>query len=644
MRKKRGKLTKRNAKIQGYLISFFMLFLLLAIGYTPTNAESNKNYDYTYIGEYERGQIISYNGKRYYTEVFNVKNPDGSIAHAYCIDLQTAIKENHKYSRANIEDAEYYSNESAKKIRAIVRNSYPFVSLETVSETFDIQGLTKEEAITATQMAIWNYANDEKVEAQLSENSELLYEKLLNLSGVEGSVVVGKIEFKEPIVTKNGDKCDVEFLYKINGKNADGSDVNLEYNIEGKSDESSVIELDKDSEGYSHVKVTNIKENEVIKLSVKGIQDVGSDVFFYDPEGGRDSSQSLIGIQSGNTNISNSIEFKYTFGEVIVKKADLDDNSKVLKDAEFTIKNSNGEVVETITTGDDGSAATKLLPDKYTIEESKAPKGYVLNTEIKEFTINKDEQTKVEFTFTNKKDVGSVILTKIDSEDNSKVLNGAEFELYNEVNDKIGTYITGEYGKIIVENLVPGNYYFVEIKSPEGYVEPVKGNKIEFTIEANSTKAVELTSKNSKIVIKGMIVITKVDENNKPLEGAEFIIKNEAKEEIARGKTDKNGVVKFDNLLVGKYFYQEVTAPKGYVLDNKEYEFEIKEDKNYIVAGPISNKKEEPKNPTTSTNKPVTSNKKPSSPKTGDSGMIGVVGVLLVAGGALLAVNKKKKI
>ena len=502
MRKKRGKFTKRKNNIKNYLISFFIIFLISSTINITASAENNKSYDYTYIGEYERGEVVTYNERNYYTEIFNVKNPDGSISHAYCIDLQTNIKENHQYSRANIEDAEYYSNENAKKIRAIVRNSYPFVSLEDMSNIFDIKGLTKEEAITATQMAIWKYSNSQKIEATLSENAELLYKKLINLQGVDGKVAVGKIEFKEPIVIKNENKCDVEFLYKINEKNVDGSEVNLNYNIEGQSEESNLINLDKDIEGYYHVKITNVKENEKIKLSVNGIQDVGSDVFFYDPKGGRNASQSLIGIQSGNTNISNNIEFKYTFSEICIKKVDLDDDSKTLKGAEFIIKNSNGEVSEIITTGDDGIASIKLLPGNYTIEESKSPEGYILNKEIKEFTINKNDQTKLEFIFTNKRDVGSVVLIKVDSEDNSKLLKGAEFELYDEKNNKIGTYITGEDGKIIVENLIPGNYYFIETKAPKDYIQPNKENKIEFTINSNTNDYIEIVLRNSKNINK----------------------------------------------------------------------------------------------------------------------------------------------
>ena len=137
---------------------------------------------------------------------------------------------------------------------------------------------------------------------------------------------------------------------------------------------------------------------------------------------------------------------------------------------------------------------------------------------------------------------------------------------------------------------------------------------------------------------------------------AEFVIKNEAGEIVSKAKTDEEGVVKFIDLIYGKYTYQEVTAPDGYEIDNTEYSFEIRENGEIIKASQ-ENKKEsqeqdqnqdqdKDKDTTTNTNKKpnnTTTNKKPSTPKTGEIGLAGVVAVLLLAGGGLLINNRKKK-
>lgn len=138
---------------------------------------------------------------------------------------------------------------------------------------------------------------------------------------------------------------------------------------------------------------------------------------------------------------------------------------------------------------------------------------------------------------------------------------------------------------------------------------------------------------------------------------AEFVIKNEAGEIVSKAKTDEEGVVKFIDLIYGKYTYQEVTAPDGYELDDAEYSFEIRENGEIIKASQ-ENKKEnqeqeqnqdqdqdKDKDTITNTNKKpnnTTTNKKPSIPKTGEVGLAGVVAVLLLAGGGLL-INKRKK-
>lgn len=634
------KINKRNTRKK--LISFLTaLFMILGLSTSIVRAEENESYDYTYMGVEISGNRVVVNGSSASTALFKVGNPDGSISYAYCVDFDTVIENRHNYSRVNVEDANYYDDDSAKHIRAIVRNAYPFISLEEISSTLNLENLTAVEAITATQLAIWKYANAANTPSDLTGNIAAIYNYLINLDGVEGQVSVANIISKDPVIHQNGENCDVEFIFKVDGKNADGTDIDLQYTIEGQSEESNHTNLGVDEEGYTHIKVTNVKSEQNIKFVVQGVQDVGSDVFFYDPEGGRDQSQSLIGIQSGNTNISKTFEFKFTFGEVQVKKVDADNKDTVLKGAEFTIKNTKGEVAAVITTGENGIASAKLLPGSYTIEETKAPEGYLIVNGQQQFTIEEGQTESVSLTFTNKKDLGSVILTKVDSEDETKVLSGVHYELYDDALNKIDDYVTGEDGKITVDNLVPGTYFFIETKAQEGYVK--NKDRVYFTIESNKQTALEITEKNTKI--KGSIEITKVNENEKPLSGAEFVIKNEAGEIVSKSKTNEDGIVKFIDLPYGKYTYQEITAPEGYVLDNTEHSFEIKEDGKVIKVS-HTNKKEE--NKTTTTNKKpsnttTTTNKKTSLPKTGGLGLTGVFGVLILASGGLLVNNRKKK-
>lgn len=213
-----------------------------------------------------------------------------------------------------MEDSNYYEEDDAKQIRAIVRESYPFQSLEYMQEKFNISELTKSEAIDAVQFAIWYYANSYQGDfvSGSSENVKNLYNQLISLSPAEQVTTVAEINFLEPSAVFNGESYDVDFAYKVTGKNIDGTAVSGEYLFEedlAAQYGATIEEAGVDENGYTHIIVKNLPSKTTVNLTVNATQDLGRDVYFYDPEGGRNASQSLIGIHEGNTNISKSISF-----------------------------------------------------------------------------------------------------------------------------------------------------------------------------------------------------------------------------------------------------------------------------------------------------------------------------------------------
>ena len=137
----------------------------------------------------------------------------------------------------------------------------------------------------------------------------------------------------------------------------------------------------------------------------------------------------------------------------------------------------------------------------------------------------------------------------------------------------VGKFTTDANGKIVVENLDPGDYYFIETKGLDGYV--VDKEKLEFTIPGNGG-TIELTKSNRPD--DSSVEITKTDvSTGKPLAGAKIKIYAEDKETVlAEGITDSNGKFAYGPLKPGKYFFQESGAPEGYILDETMFPFEVK--------------------------------------------------------------------
>ncbi|MEG0296839.1 MAG: SpaA isopeptide-forming pilin-related protein [Clostridium sp.] len=284
-----------------------------------------------------------------------------------------------------------------------------------------------------------------------------------------------------------------------------------------------------------------------------------------------------------------NIELKMTNdkikGKVSIEKADKDNSDLKLKGAEFTIYDANGKEVEVLVTDNDGKALSKAHPyGKYTMKETKAPKGYKASDKVYEIVI--DENGKVyEFTVENVIKAGKIIIKKVDADEKTKGIEGAEFTIYDLHRKEIETLVTDKDGNAQSKNLKFGRYIMKETKAPEGYnldetIHEIAVSEDEMTIEFNL--------ENSKI--SGDLEITKMDiSDGKLLPNAEFIIRDESKEIVAKGVTDENGLAKF-KLKYGKYTYQELNAPEGYIIDEGEYPFEIKEN-GEIVKAKMENEK-----------------------------------------------------
>lgn len=107
---------------------------------------------------------------------FVLADKDGNTVTTYCADQSTTAKTGYNYSVISLADSDHYDKATAGKIRAIAMNGYwgtqeSFGSLESVKQLMRDSGNFSEEeigrltdgmALTATQLAIWTYANKAK--------------------------------------------------------------------------------------------------------------------------------------------------------------------------------------------------------------------------------------------------------------------------------------------------------------------------------------------------------------------------------------------------------------------------------------------------------------------------------------------------
>ncbi|HFJ9477327.1 SpaA isopeptide-forming pilin-related protein [Bacillus thuringiensis] len=283
-------------------------------------------------------------------------------------------------------------------------------------------------------------------------------------------------------------------------------------------------------------------------------------------------------------------------GNIEIKK--LSDSGKTLPKVEFTVFTAEGKEITKTTTNEQGIAQVKNLPyGKYYFVETKGVEGYLLNQTKYPFEIKEQGKT-LTFTVENKEVKGNVQLLKVDGENTDKKLEGAVFILQDSKGKKISEHKSDKNGLIEVKDLTFGAYSFVEKQAPTGYV--LTKESIPFSISEQG-KTIMLTAKNKHIT--GELEISKVDiaDGNNKLLNAEFTIFNEQGKEVAKGKTDENGIAKF-KLPYGKYTYKETFAPDGYLLNEEIFSFEIKED-GQIIKHTVKDQKK-PTPPTPETPKP----------------------------------------
>lgn len=205
----------------------------------------------------------------------------------------------------------------------------------------------------------------------------------------------------------------------------------------------------------------------------------------------------------------------------------------------FTQKNT---LIQKVTTDEKGEAILNDLPlGTYRVVETKAPTGFVINSDSQEFTfLYKDQNTPVveeTVEFSNKRQKVELKVVKEDAETGKK-LEGAEFGIYNNNDiysgDKVIVKADTLLQKVksdknglaqITLDLPLGKYYVKELQAPDGYVSSDEILEFDASYQGQDVKVIKLkaTKKNQPTTVE----ITKADvTTGVELDGASLIILN----------------------------------------------------------------------------------------------------------------------
>ena len=281
-----------------------------------------------------------------------------------------------------------------------------------------------------------------------------------------------------------------------------------------------------------------------------------------------------------------------------------------------TLRYHKGDVVDTVTTDEDGTAKSKeLYLGKYNVVETKAPTGMVINKEKHSVELTYAGQdvavTETATSFVNERQKVKISLEKILEQDeifgigkNNEIKN-ISFGLYakEDVVSSSGTVIPAdglieiitldENGAATANTDLPfGSYYIKEIATDEHYILSDIQYPFTFKYAGQDTETVEIKVNDGKPIenklIYGSVSGKKIDENGEVLGGALIgIFKADETEftkehAIMTATSEKDGSFSFAKVPYGKWIVREIEAPEGFVLDDTSYEVNIGENEQVI--------------------------------------------------------------
>ena len=278
-----------------------------------------------------------------------------------------------------------------------------------------------------------------------------------------------------------------------------------------------------------------------------------------------------------------------------------------------TLRYAKDTVVDTLTTDESGSAASKpLYLGKYTVKETKAPYGMVLNGTPKtvELTYAGEtvEVTETSAEFYNERQKAEVSLSKVLGNDetfgngnNGEILS-VQFGLYaaEDLFAADGSFVPkdglleiancDENGNITFKTDIPvsAKLYVKEIATDSHYILSDEKYPVTFEYAGQDTALVEIKANGGEAIkndiLYGSVKGLKIDrETEKPIVDAKFglfrsdEIEFTVENALLIAESGEDGIFVFENVPYGNWLIKELQPADGYLVNNEIYPVRISE-------------------------------------------------------------------
>lgn len=252
----------------------------------------------------------------------------------------------------------------------------------------------------------------------------------------------------------------------------------------------------------------------------------------------------------------------------------VDDNENPVSGVVIQIKNESTGTTYMETSNNDGIVVFDDMEfGNYTFLINRVPDGYEIPTytdytfEITNVTTTMTLPIKIKDETPQETTLNIHFYDVEDQENETKtLLTGFAIDVYNE-SGEIVNVINNADGSFTLEDILPGNYYYIITNAPDEYSAHITDEPHSFTVKESQISYDLYFNKAEKEMGKGTVTV--LDEDGNPVSGVTVKINNDIY------TTDESGIINVTDLENGVYTVSVTNAPLEYIFSTETHKFEI---------------------------------------------------------------------